>query len=97
MRGGRARWKIAHETCNTLKHQGDNFAHPDGHGEPHLSVVFAMLMRLALLVEQTPQRCGALCQAVWGKLGSQRLVGERRRALLDDDRLDAMRALLETL
>lgn len=27
MRGGRARWKIAHETFHTLQHQGDNFAH----------------------------------------------------------------------
>jgi hypothetical protein len=43
MRGGRTRWKIANETCNTLKNQGYNFAHNDGHGEQHLSVVFTMV------------------------------------------------------
>jgi hypothetical protein len=47
MRGGRARWKLANETCKTLKNQGYNFAHPYGQGEPHLSVVFAILLRLA--------------------------------------------------
>jgi hypothetical protein len=60
MRGGRARWKMAHETCNTLKNQGDNFAHTDGHGQQNLSVVFAMLMLLAFLVDQTQQRSCAL-------------------------------------
>src|SRR6266403_490071 len=44
MRGGRARWKIENETFNTLKNQGYNFEHNYGHGEQHLSVVFAMLM-----------------------------------------------------
>ena len=97
MRGGRARWKIAHETCNTLKHQGDNFAHHDGQGEKHRSVVCAMRMMRAFLVEQTPQRCGALCRAVWAKCGSTRLWWERMRAWCDDDRLDAMRELLEAL
>jgi Transposase DDE domain len=33
MRGGRARWKIENETFNTLKNQGYNFEHNDGHGE----------------------------------------------------------------
>jgi hypothetical protein len=47
MQGGRARWKIANETCNTLKNQGDNFEHNDGHGEKNLSVVCATLMMLA--------------------------------------------------
>ena len=81
MRGRRARWKIANETCNTLQNQGYHFEHNDGHGEPHLSVVFAMLMRLACLVDQAQQLCGALFQAVWAKLGSKRRLWERRRAL----------------
>jgi hypothetical protein len=67
MRGGRARWKMDNETCNTLKNQGDNFAHTDGHGTQHLSVVVAMRMLLAFLVDQTQQRCCALFQAVWAK------------------------------
>jgi|SRR5882724_1973673 len=97
MRGGRARWKIENETCNTLKNQGYNFDHNYGHGEQHLSVVLAMLMMLALLVDQTQQRCCALFQAVWAKLGSKRLLWERIRALFFDDALESMRQLLEAL
>ncbi|HSX83423.1 MAG TPA: transposase [Candidatus Saccharimonadia bacterium] len=97
MRGGRARWKIDNETFNTLKHQGDNFEHHYGHGEQHLSVVFATLMLLAFLVDQTQQLCCALCQAVWAKLGSKRLLWERMRALFYDYRLASMRALFEAL
>jgi len=67
MRGGRARWKIENETFNTLKHQGYHFEHNYGHGEQNLSVVFATLMMLAFLVDQTQQLCCALFQAVWTK------------------------------
>jgi hypothetical protein len=81
MRGGRARWKIENETFNTLKNQGYNFEHNYGHGEQHLSVVFAILMMLAFLVDQVQQLCCALFQAVWVKLGSKRLLWERMRAL----------------
>jgi hypothetical protein len=97
MRGGRARWKIENETFNTLKNQGYNFEHNYGHGEQHLSVVFAMLMMLAFLVDQTQQLCCALLQAVWAKLGSKRLLWERMRALFYDYALQSMRQLLETL
>src|SRR2546427_3925117 len=81
MRGGRARWKIENETFNTLKNQGYNFEHNYGHGQKNLSVVFAMLMMLAFLVDQTQQRCCTLFQAVWAKLGSKRLLWERMHAL----------------
>jgi hypothetical protein len=97
MRGGRARWKIENETFNTLKNQGYNFAHNYGHGEQHLSVVFALLMMLAFLVDQAQQLCCALFQAVWGKLGSKRLLWERIRALFFDYALESMRQLLEAL
>lgn len=97
MRGGRARWKIENETCNTLKNQGDNFEHNYGHGEQHLSVVFALLMMLAFLVDQIQQLCCALFRAVWAKLGSKRLLWERLRALCYDYRLESMRELLEAL
>jgi hypothetical protein len=97
MRGGRARWKIEHETCNTLNNQGDHFEHHDGHGQQHLSVVFAMLMMLACLVDQTQQRCCALFQAVWATRGSKRLRWERIRALCYADALESMRELLEAL
>ena len=97
MRGGRARWKMANETCNTLQHQGDNCEHTYGHGEKHRAVVLAMRMLLAFLVDQTQQRCWALVRAVWAKLGRTRLLWERLRAVCYEDRLEAMRELLEAL
>src|SRR5262249_52595971 len=97
MRGGRARWKIENETFNTLKNQGDNFEHNYGHGTQNLSVVFAMVMMLAFVVDQTQQLCCALFQAVWSKLGSKRLLWERMRALFYDYALESMRQLLEAL
>jgi hypothetical protein len=97
MRGGRARWKIEHETFNTLKNQGYPFEHNYGHGEQHLSVVFAMLMMRAFLVDQSQQLCCALFQAVWAKLGSKRLLWERMRALFYDYAFASMRQLFEAL
>ncbi len=97
MRGGRARWKMENETLNTLNNHGYHCEHNDGHGMYHLSVVFAVVMMLAFLVDQTPQLCCALCQAVWTKMGRKRLLWERLRALFSDYDLDAMRALFEAL
>ncbi len=97
MRGGRARWKIENETFNTLKNQGYNVEHNYGHGEQNLSVVFATIMMLAFLVDQTQQLCCALFQAVWAKLGSKRRLWERMRALFYDYALGSMRHLLEAL
>jgi hypothetical protein len=97
MRGGRARWKIENETFNTLKNQGYHFEHNYGHGEKNLSVVFAMLMMLAFLVDQTQQLCCALFQAVWAKLGSKRQLWASMRALFYTYALQSMRQLLEAL
>ena len=97
MRGGRARWKIENETFNTLKNQGYNFEHNYGHGEQNLSVVFAILMLLAFLVDQAQQLCCALFQAVWAKLGSKRMLWERLRALFYDYAFASMRQLFEAL
>src|SRR5919202_3736647 len=97
MRGGRARWKIENETFNTLKNQGYHFEHNYGHGEQNLSVVFATLMMLAFLVDQTQQLCCALFRAVWTKLGSKRLLWERLRALFYGYRLESMRELWSAL
>ena len=82
MRGGRARWKIENETFNTLKNHGYHFDHNYGHGEQNLSVVLALLMMLAFLVDQTQQLCCALFRAVWEKLGSKLVtVGAPARAV----------------
>ena len=97
MRGGRARWRIENETFNTLKNQGYHFEHNFGHGYQQLSVVFAVLMMLAFLVDQVQQICCPLFQAVWAKLGSKRRLWERMRALFYDYALESMRHLFEAL
>ncbi len=97
MQGARARWRIEHETFNTLKNQGYHFAHNFGHGYQHLSVVFAPLMMLAFLVDQVQQRCCPLFQAAWARWGSKRLLWEKMRALFFDYALESMRQLFEAL
>jgi hypothetical protein len=97
MRGGRARWGIENETFNTLKNQGYHFEHNFGHGYQNLSVVFALLMMLAFLVDQVHQLCCPLFQAAWAKMGSKRRLWERMRALFYDYALESMRQLLEAV
>jgi hypothetical protein len=97
MRGGRARWGIENETFNTLKNQGYQFEHNFGHGYQNLSVVFALLMMLAFLVDQVQQLCCPLFQAVWAKMGSKRRLWERMRSLFYDYALESMQHLFESL
>jgi hypothetical protein len=80
VQGGRCRWKIENETFNTLKNQGYHFEHNYGHGKQNLSVVFALLMMLAFLVDQVQQLCCPLFQAVWKKAGTKRALWERLRS-----------------
>lgn len=80
VRGGRSRWKIENETFNTLKNQGYHYEHNYGHGTQNLSVVFAMLMMLAFLVDQVQQLCCPLFQAVLKKVGSKRSLWEKVRS-----------------
>jgi hypothetical protein len=84
MRGGRARWTLAHETCTTLPNQGSHFEPNYGPGTQPLSVVCAILRLLAFVGDPAQQRCCALCQAGWATLGSKRLLWERRRARFYD-------------
>jgi hypothetical protein len=55
MRAGRARWKIENETFNTLKNLGYHFEHNYGHGDDHLSTMFAYLMLHAFYIDQLIQ------------------------------------------
>jgi hypothetical protein len=84
MRAGRARWKIENETFNTLKNQGYQFEHNFGHGKNNLSVIFALLMMLAFLVDQVQQAACPLFQAVLVKIGSQKRLWESMRSLFYD-------------
>ena len=64
-RGGRTRWHIENETFNTLKNQGYQFEHSYGHGKKNLSTLFAMLMMLAFLIDQSEQiSCGLFQRAL---------------------------------
>jgi hypothetical protein len=97
MRAGRARWKIENETFNTLKNQGYCFEHNYGHGEQNLSVVFALLMMLAFLVDQVQQLCNPLFQGALARLGSKRLLWERQRSLFNEYELRSLQELYEAL
>ena len=97
VRGGRARWKIENETFNSLKNQGYHFEHNFGHGEQNLSVVLAMLMMLAFLVDQTQELCCPLFQAVHKKLGSRRLLWDHLRSHFRHCRVKSMEQLQEAI
>jgi hypothetical protein len=97
MPGGRARWRIANETFHPLQNQGYHCEPTFGHGYQHLSVVFAMVMLLALFVDQVQQCCCPLCQAAWAKGGSTRLLWEQMRAWFYAYALASMQQLCEAL
>ena len=98
MRGGRARWKIENETFNTLKNQGYNLEHNYGHGEQNLSVVLALMMMLAFLVDQVQQLRCPLFQAAWHKMKTKCHLWEEIRnhfrTLLFDSMAELLRALV---
>jgi len=91
MRGGRARWKIENETFNTLKNQGYNFEHNYGHGDKNLSVVLAMIMMLAFLVDQVQQLCCSLFRGAWKKAGSKINLWFTIRGFYDQRLLPSMK------
>ena len=93
MRGGRARWKTENETFNTLKNQGYHFEHNFGHGQHHLSVIFANLMMLAFLVDQIQEAACGLFQAALDKVGSKKRLWEKIRAyflVIDFDNMEML-------
>jgi hypothetical protein len=97
MSAGRARWKIENETFNTLKNQEYQFEHNFGHGHKNLSVVFAMILMLAFLVDQVQQLCCPLFQAIWEKMGSKNKLWFRIRSMFDDFIVESMQQLYQAL
>jgi len=97
MRGGRVRWKIENETFNTLKNQGYHFEHNYGLGQKNLRLVFAMLMMLAFLIDQTQQLSCKLFRAVWKKLKSKRALWERMRSLFKEFAFESMQMLYHAI
>jgi hypothetical protein len=97
VRAGRARWHIENETFNTLKNQGYEFEHNYGHGKQNLSVVFAMLMMLAFLVDQVQQLTSPLFRATWKRMGTKRLLWERLRSHFANFRFCSMEQLYRAM
>jgi hypothetical protein len=97
VRAGRARWRIENETFNTLKNQGYHFEHNDGHGEENLSVVLAMLMMLAFLIDQVQQRCDPLFEAARKKKGPRCALWEAIRHLFASFEVGSMREIYEAI
>ena len=97
MWGGRARWKIENETFNTLKNQGYHLEHNDGHCEQNLSVVLALMMMLAFLVDQVQQLCCPLFQAAWHKMKTKRHLWKSLCNYFHMLVFDSMEALLRAL
>jgi hypothetical protein len=97
MRGGRARWKIENETFNTLKNQGYHLEHNYGHGEQNLSVVLALLMMLAFLVDQIQQLCCPQFQAAWLKMKTKCHLWEEIRNHFRLLLFDSMTELLKAV
>ena len=97
VRAGRARWRIENETFNTLKNQGYHFEHNYGHGEEHLSVVLAMLMMLAFLIDQVQQKCDPLFEAAREKKGPKCALWEAVRHLFASFEVGSMREIYEAI
>jgi hypothetical protein len=85
------------ETYNTLKNHGYHFEHNFGHGKKNLSVVFAVLMMLAFLVDQVQQLACELFQAVLDKKGSRRRLWEHMRALFKTLEFKSMEHLFKAI
>lgn len=97
MRGGRARWKVENETFNTLKNQGYHFEHNYGHGQHNLSVVLAVLMMLAFLVDQLQQLGDALFQAALAKKKRLIRLWEQMRALFQTLDFNSMQEIFQAI
>ena len=85
--GARTRWKVENETFNTLKNQGYHLEHNYGHGEQHLSTVFATLMMLAFLIDQVQELGCRVFQAARAQFHARTALWERLRAYFTDFRI----------
>lgn len=97
MRGGRAKWKIENETFNTLKNQGYQFEHNFGHGKKNLHTIFALLMMLAFLTDQTQEATDGLFKVALEKKGSRRALWERLRGFFFEYILDSWEQVYNAL
>ncbi|RUT67694.1 ISNCY family transposase, partial [Flavobacterium cupreum] len=82
VQAGRSRWKIENENNNTLKTKGYHFEHNFGHGQEHLSNLFATMILLAFLLHTALDLLDLRYRAVRSALPSRRTFFEHIRALL---------------
>ena len=80
-----------------MKNQGYHLEHNYGHGEQNLSVVLALLMMLAFVVDQVQQLCCPLFQAAWHKMKTKRHLWEEIRNHFHMLVFDSMKELLTAL
>jgi len=97
MKAGRARWAIENETFNTLKNSDYNFEHNFGHGNKNLSVVLALLMMLAFLIDQVQQIACQLFQKAKKRLGTNRELWEVMRSFLKNFRFSGWEEFLSAM
>jgi len=76
VRAGRCRWKIENECFNTLKNQGYDIEHNDGHGEENLSYNMYLLTLLAFFCHQILELTDLSYQTYRKKFGSKRYLWE---------------------
>ena len=81
MKAARARWKIENETFNTLKNLGYHFEHNYGHGEQHLSTMFAYLMLLAFYIDQLVQSCCHIFQQIEANIITKIKLWETQKSI----------------
>lgn len=81
MKAARARWKIENETFNTLKNLGYNFEHNYGHGQDHLSTMFAYLMLLAFYIDQLIQACCHIFKQIEEKIATKIKIWQTIKAI----------------
>jgi Transposase DDE domain len=97
MKAARARWKIENETFNTLKNLGYHFEHNYGHGDDHLSTMFAYLMMLAFYIDQFIQACSRTFQQLQNVLKTKTKLWNTIRAVFQTTYVKSMNDIYQTV
>ena len=97
MKAARARWKIENETFNTLKNLGYHFEHNYGHGDDHLSTMFAYLMMIAFYIDQFIQACSRTFQQLENALQTKTKLWSTIRAVFQTTLVNSINQIYHTV
>lgn len=97
MKAARARWKIENETFNTLKNLGYKFEHNYGHGNDHLSTMFAYLMFYAFYLDQLIQACCHIFQEIVKIVTTKVRIWAAIRAIFQTTFCHSMEVIYQTV